>query len=250
LLLVGLTVANLGSSAPRAPFTPAPVRPSIAKSSTAPSASSLSERVEIALQSLSPYVKRQSDANALRTALHAYYAYQAARGQSNNPYFYFVDYGLDGQTPRGYVFDMRQLTLIDGPFMVAHGRGSSNGKYGVPTRFTNSAGSSSTSLGLYRAGETYGFTGHSGGRTYGSIGLRLDGLSGKFNSSARSRGVVAHGAPYINASGAGRSQGCPAMEQQRARKLLPMLANGALVFLYSPRDTGWLQQDPWANAAD
>jgi hypothetical protein len=27
-----------------------------------------------------------------------------------------------------------------------------------------------------------------------------------------------------------------------------VLANGALVFLYSPRDDRWAQNDPWVNA--
>ncbi len=71
--------------------------------------------------------------------------------------------------------------------------------------------------------------------------------SGKFNSSARARGVVAHGAPYVTASRAGRSEGCPAVEQSRARKLLPQIANGGLVFLFSPLDKTWMEQDPWAT---
>jgi hypothetical protein len=40
------------------------------------------------------------------------------------------------------------------------------------------------------------------------------------------------------------------MEQARARRLLPLLADGALVFLFSPRDAQWMRADPWVNAAD
>lgn len=44
-----------------------------------------------------------------------------------------------------------------------------------------------------------------GGKAYRSVGLRMDGVSGAFNSAARKRRVVVHGAPYVSASKAGRS---------------------------------------------
>jgi hypothetical protein len=162
-----------------------------------------------------------------------------------NPYFFFVDLGLDNRTPRGFVFDMEELSLVDGPFMVAHGRGSSPVRDGVPTTFSDREGSNASSLGLYLAEESYAFSGRSGGSPYTSVGLRLRGESGTFNGAARRRGIVSHGAPYVTASGAGRSEGCPAMEQDRAERLLPLLANGGLVLVYSPNDPRWLQEDPW-----
>ncbi|MGQ0562351.1 MAG: murein L,D-transpeptidase catalytic domain-containing protein [Gemmatimonadota bacterium] len=207
-----------------------------------------SELVESALAALAPRVSELSHDDALRMAFDAYYSYKAAHPkQVRNPYFYFVDYGRDNRTPRGYVFDTEELKLVEGPFIVAHGRGSSNGKNSVPVRFSNRPGSAMTSLGLYVAQETYGFSGKSGGRHYTSVGLRMKGVSGSFNSAARARGIVAHGAPYVTRSGAGRSEGCPAMEQARARRLLPKLANGGLVFLFSPRDQRWMENDPWAS---
>ena len=44
------------------------------------------------------------------------------------------------------------------------------------------------------------------------------GVSSGFNDNALGRGVVAHGAPYVTPSRAGRSEGCPAMEPSRARE--------------------------------
>ncbi|HYW13596.1 MAG TPA: murein L,D-transpeptidase catalytic domain family protein [Longimicrobium sp.] len=205
-------------------------------------------QVQLALDALAGGVRKQSDPKALRMAFQAYYNYKAANPRSvKKPYLYFVDYGLTNTTPRGYVFNMESLKVVDGPFMVSHGRGSAPPSSGVPTRFSNRQGSNSTSLGLYLAQETYGFSGKSGGKYYTSVGLRMKGLSGRFNSSARARGVVAHGAPYVTASRAGRSEGCPALEQNRARKLLPQIANGGLVFLFSPLDKSWMEQDPWAT---
>ena len=119
----------------------------------------------------------------------------------------------------------------------------------VPEVFSNVPGSKASSLGLYLAEETYAFHGRSGGKSYTSVGLRLRGESGRFNNAARARGIVAHGAPYVSASSAGRSEGCPAMEPARAERLLPMIADGGVVFIYSPNDERWLEEGPWVQAA-
>jgi hypothetical protein len=208
-------------------------------------------RVQTALGALGGKVSKLSDDNALRMAFQAYYRYEAANpGKVKKPYLYFVDYGLNSRTPRGYVFDMKALKVVDGPFTVAHGRGSVVGGKDVPTRFSNREGSNATSLGLYLAQEMYSFSGKTGGKRYQSRGLRLTGVSGKYNSAARQRGVVVHGAPYVTASRAGRSEGCPAVELKRADKLIPKIANGGMVFLFSPLDEEWQREDRWAGLAD
>jgi hypothetical protein len=203
-----------------------------------------------ALGVLAGSVKTQSHPDALRQAFAAYYNYKNEHPEKvTKPYLYFVDYGLDSRTPRGYVFDMKALRVVDGPFTVAHGRGSGK-KDAVPTRFSNVEGSATSSLGLFLAQETYGFTGKAAGKRYTSVGLRMTGLSGRFNNAARQRRVVVHGAPYVSAGQAGRSEGCPAMDQGRARKLLPKIGNGGLVFLFSPVDKTWLKSDPWVHRAN
>ncbi len=209
----------------------------------------LGAEVQTALDAFGWRVRPLSHSRALEDAFGSYFAFKSAHpGKVRKPFLYFVDYGLPSTEPRGYVFDMKELRIVDGPFTVAHGRGSSAGKYGVPTRFSNASGSAATSLGLYVAQELYNFVGHAGGRTYRSTGLRLAGVSGNYNDNARARGVVAHGAPYVTANGTGRSEGCPAMEQNRAKRLLPTLADGGLVFLFAPEQR-WMQQDPWIAAS-
>lgn len=211
--------------------------------------SSLAVKTEAALAALRPSVRTMSHPSALSNAFNSYFAYKAEHpDQVRKPFLYFVDYGLPSTTPRGYVFDMDKLALVDGPFMVAHGRGSAKAGETVPTRFSNAHGSNATSLGLYLAQETYNFRGKSGGQRYTSVGLRLKGLSRGFNDNARSRGVVAHGAPYVSSSRAGRSEGCPAVTQERARTLMPQLANGGMVFLFAP-DSRWMASDPWLETA-
>ncbi len=221
-----------------------------AKLASAPAVAMSSVDVETknAVSTLESMVRPLSSPEALDDAFKAYFEYKSAHPDDvKKPYLYFVDYGLSSTTMRGYVFDMDSLKIVEGPFTVAHGRGSSVSHYGVPTRFSNGSGSAETSLGLYVTGDTYAFTGHSGGSAYHSIGLRLDGVSKGFNTNAFARGVVAHGAPYVTPTKAGRSEGCPAMEPSRAERLLPKLAHGSLVFLFAPNAT-WLAGDPWVNA--
>ena len=202
-----------------------------------------------AVRAFAAAVRPLSHPTALASAFRSYFAYEAAHpGEVRKPLLYFVDYGLPSTEPRGYIFDMRALAILEGPFSVAHGRGSSRTQYGIPTRFSNAPGSAATSLGLYLAENTYEFHGHTGGRSYSSIGLRLKGVSANFNDNALARGVVAHGAPYVTAVRAGRSEGCPAMEQERARRVLPELADGGMVFLFAP-DQEWMADDPWVVAS-
>lgn len=207
-----------------------------------------STATKVAVASFARLVRPLSRPEALEDAFKSYFAYRTSHVASvKKPYLYFVDYGLPSTEARGYVFDMDSLTVVDGPFTVAHGRGSSTTQYGVPTTFSNASDSHATSLGLYVAQSTYDFHGHAGGSMYSSIGLRLQGVSAGFNDNALARRVVAHGAPYVTATRAGRSEGCPAMEPARAQRLLPKLAGGGMVFLFAP-DEHWMSEDPWLTA--
>jgi hypothetical protein len=215
----------------------------VAPASRAKANTSARAAANTAIQALKPSVRNLSP-RALETAVNAYYAYQSAHpAEIKKPYLYFVDFGQSQNAQRGYVFDMKTLKIVEGPFTVAQGSGSG---VGVPSRFSNTSGSRATSLGLYLTGSTYGFRGHSHGRPYSSLGLRLNGKSKGYNDKALARGVVAHGAPYVTANRAGKSQGCPAMEPARAARLLPKLANGSVVFLFAP-NAGWMSADRWAN---
>jgi len=207
-----------------------------AKATTA--ANPLASKTAAAIEALASAVRPLSHPKALETAFSSYFAYTNAHASEvKKPLLYFVDYGLPSTEPRGYVFDMSSLSIVEGPFTVAHGRSSSTTQYGVPTRFSNAPGSAMTSLGLYLAQGLYQFVGHTGGHAYSSVGLRLEGVTPGYNDKALARGVVAHGAPYVSATKAGRSEGCPAMEQQRAQRVLPELANGGMVFLFAPDKT-------------
>jgi L,D-transpeptidase catalytic domain len=225
-------------------------KPATTTSTGAPSVpSAIAAVTKAALDAFTGVVGPLSRPQALEDAFHSYFAYKTAHpDEVKKPYLYFVDYGLPSTTPRGYVFDMISLKVVDGPFTVAHGKGSSTTQYGVPTRFSNASSSYASSLGLYVAQAIYDFHGHTGGHAYSSIGMRLQGVSTGFNDNALARRVVAHGAPYVTPTKAGRSEGCPAMEPSRAQRLLPKLADGGMVFLFAP-DAKWMASDPWLAAS-
>ena len=208
---------------------------------------SIASATQRAISALADVVRPLSAPKALESAFRSYFAFKTAHpNEVRNPYLYFVDYGLPSTAARGYVFDMKSLAIVEGPFTVAHGRGSSSSMYGVPTRFSNAFGSAASSLGLFVTENVYQFLGRTAGGVYHSIGLRLVGVSGGYNDNAFSRRVVAHGAPYVTPTKAGRSEGCPAMELSRAKRLLPKLADGGMVFLFAP-DSSWMAGDPWVG---
>ncbi|MFN7728949.1 MAG: murein L,D-transpeptidase catalytic domain family protein [Bdellovibrio sp.] len=106
-------------------------------------------------------------------------------------------------------------------------------------RFSNIKDSRQTSLGIYITGETY--TG-----SYGST-LRLYGLQ-RSNDQAYHRDIVMHGAWYADASFAksinpktklpfgrlGVSWGCPAIAPSLAKRVFPLLKDGAMVYHFHP----------------
>jgi hypothetical protein len=144
-----------------------------------------------------------------------------------------IDFSRPSTERRLWVYDLRSQALLFEDH-VSHGRNSGDN---LATTFSNEPESHKSSLGLYRAGESYfGKHGYS---------LRLDGLEEGFNDRARERAIVIHGADYVNAETAkaqgrlGRSLGCPAVRPEIARELIDAVKDGGLVFAYYP-DPDWL----------
>src|SRR5687768_1581877 len=70
--------------------------------------------VTIALGAFQQVVRPLSHSRALADAFKSYFAYKSAHPeQVRKPCLYFVDYGLPSTTPRGYVFDMESLKIVD-----------------------------------------------------------------------------------------------------------------------------------------
>jgi len=206
-----LLVASLLAPSP-APPTPSPVA---------------------ALEALRAQVPRESHA-ALEAGLAAWRHAVSSGAVSRSEILTVIDYSRPSTEPRLFVIDV-PAGRVKFAERVAHGRGSGEN---VTERFSNKFGSRMTSLGVFRAADTY--DGQHG------ISLYLDGLEPGFNDHARDRTIVMHGADYVNdaiiaAQGRlGRSWGCPAVRPEIAQKLFEAIKGGSLVFVYYPDDR-WQQ---------
>ena len=151
-------------------------------------------------------------ADVLNLALGAVTCGVAAGDLAAPPTLTLIDYSRPSTQPRLWVFDLRSGALLFTE-LVAHGRNSGDN---MATRFSDTMESRESSLGLFRAADTY--VGHNG------YSLRLDGLEPGFNSHARERAIVMHGAPYVDPGVAkangrlGRSWGCPALREAVAKQ--------------------------------
>lgn len=151
-----------------------------------------------------------------------------------------IDFSLPSSQKRLWIFDLEKgaLVLRD---LVAHGKNSGMVR---ATAFSNREGSFQSSIGLFRASESY--QGRHG------IALRLDGLEQGVNDLARQRAIVIHGADYVNQSWVkdygriGRSHGCPAVSQKVIHEVVDSLKGGQLVFTYYP-DQKWLQSSDFLH---
>lgn len=145
-----------------------------------------------------------------------------------------IDYSRPSTERRMWVYDLRSRALLFEE-LVSHGRGSG---VAMATSFSNLPESNRSSLGLYRAAETY--TGKHG------YSLRIDGLEPGVNDKARERAIVVHAADYVNATAAkaqgylGRSLGCPALRPEVSRRVIDAVKGGGLIFAYYP-DPQWLR---------
>lgn len=143
-----------------------------------------------------------------------------------------ADFDLSSTKKRLWIVDLDKKTLLLNTW-VAHGQRSGEDK---AVKFSNTNNSFQSSMGFYVTGEIY--TGQHG------RSLRLDGMDEGFNSNARSRSIVVHGANYvsqgtINALGRlGRSQGCPAVAPELASKVINNI-EGKTVFFINVTDENY-----------
>jgi hypothetical protein len=156
------------------------------------------------------------------------------------PTLTLIDYSRPSVEPRLWVFDTHSGQLLYKE-LVAHGKGTGEN---MATQFSDTDNSHQSSLGLFVTADTYiGQNGYS---------LRLNGLEPGFNSRARDRAIVMHGAPYVDAQFAakqgrlGRSWGCPALREAVAHKVIDTVRDGGVIFSYYP-DQQWLKTSRFLN---
>jgi len=154
---------------------------------------------------------------------------------STPPTLTVIDYSRPSTEARLWVFDLR-TGGVRFHELVAHGKGTGEN---LAEHFSDDMNSHQSSLGLFVTGDTY--TGSNG------YSLRLNGLEPGFNSRARERAIVMHGASYVDAEFAarqgrlGRSWGCPALREAIAHDVIDFVRDGGVIFSYYP-DEAWLER--------
>lgn len=146
---------------------------------------------------------------------------------NNTQYLTIVDFSQSGRKKRFYLLDMENQQLVWNTF-VSHGK---NSGIDMADKFSNTPNSEQSSLGFYITKGTY--TGKHG------TSLRLAGQEAGFNSNAESRGIVVHGAAYVNKNRVysafmGRSQGCPALPETEYAQIINLIKGGTVMFIYHP----------------
>lgn len=146
----------------------------------------------------------------------------------NDSIISIIDFSKPSSEKRLYILDMKNYRIIYNT-LVSHGRNSGRE---MATQFSNQHSSYMSSPGFYITRETYeGKNGYS---------LKLEGLEPGINDNAYERGIVVHGAGYVNESYVqsqgyiGRSQGCPAVPSNLAAPVINTIRNGSCLFIYHP----------------
>jgi hypothetical protein len=158
---------------------------------------------------------------------------------NNSQYLTIVDLSQSSRNKRFYILDIKNDSLIRNTY-VAHGKSSG---VDMAKSFSNDFNSNKSSLGFYVTESTY--NGKHG------LSLRINGLEDGFNDNAEARGVVVHGAPYVNAGRVnsdymGRSQGCPALPENEYAQVINTIKDGSVMFVYNP-DSNYLQSSTLLN---
>lgn len=140
----------------------------------------------------------------------------------------FIDYSVSSNKKRFWVVNLQSLRVLYHE-LVAHGRNSGE-EYA--RKFSNKENSFQSSLGFFITGELY--------QGKHELSIRMNGLEKSFNGKALDRGIVIHGADYVDEryirenKRLGRSLGCPAVSERVIGKLSSVISNGVVLFSYFP----------------
>ena len=163
---------------------------------------------------------------SFRNGMIGYYKL-ADQNLLNKEILTIIDFSLSSTQKRMWVLDMANNKVLFHT-VVAHGK-NTGGEFA--TNFSNTVNSLQSSLGFYVTGETY-----IGGN---GLSMFIDGMEEEFNSKARERYVVVHGADYANPESIsklgrlGRSYGCPAVPTALTKDIIETIKDKSVLYIHS-----------------
>lgn len=137
------------------------------------------------------------------------------------------DFNLPSTSKRFYAIDLTQMKLIC-QSLVAHGRNSGEN---IAEYFSNTINSYKSSLGFYKINQKINSPKH-------GEALILVGLEKGKNDHALKREIIMHAADYVSDDfiqkngRLGRSHGCPALPSPVLKDLIPVIKDGALLYIH------------------
>lgn len=173
--------------------------------------------------------KSQLDYEVFKRAFIGYLNLKAGNLVSDKPLLTIVDFNKRSSEKRLWIIDLANQKLLFNT-LVAHGQGSGGD---MPDKFSNLPNSHQSSLGFYVTSEIY----------HGKHGLsmKLDGMDKGFNTNAKERAVVIHGAEYVSEQFVsqhgrlGRSHGCPALPVALTSKIIDNIKGKTCLFIAGPQ---------------
>lgn len=239
-VLVSLSVALISFSAPASNGSVPAMKKVESVAVATPAATGAASRGYASLYEGLSLENKGLSKEAFDYAIKGYEKLVAEGAVTKNQYLTIVDFSQSGRKKRFYLLDMEKGELLVNTF-VSHGK---NSGLDMAQKFSNTPNSEQSSLGFYVTSATY--TGKHG------LSLRLQGQEEGFNSNALARGIVVHGANYVNAGRVnsdfmGRSQGCPALPENEYAKVINIIKDGSVMFLYHPSQD-YLQNSPILNS--
>lgn len=139
-----------------------------------------------------------------------------------------VDFGKSSREKRLWIVDLAKKKVLYHS-LVAHGQGSGED---MAVKFSNVENSHMSSVGFYVTENTY-FGKH-------GLSLKLNGLDPDFNSKAKQRAIVVHGADYVSDAFVkqhgrlGRSHGCPALPKEITAEVVQLIKGGTCLYIDAP----------------
>jgi hypothetical protein len=140
----------------------------------------------------------------------------------------FIDYSKSANDKRLWVVDIDAQKVLHYE-LVAHGRNTGE-EYA--RKFSNKSNSYQSSIGFFVTGEIY-----SGKH---ELSIKMNGVERAYNGKAFDRGIVIHGAKYVNEeyikenNRLGRSLGCPAVSEEVIEPMSEVISDGVCLFSYYP----------------